>query len=175
MTEDAQRKSDARLEIVRVLPASPERVWQYWVDPDLRQTWFCAGETGNTPGEPFTMDFDHSRISDCEPPEHIGCGEPVVLRGTILEYEPSSKLVYRWPGQDGADTLVTVELHPVEGGTELRLTHDLLISPEFRQGASIGWQAHLDLLVDVTSGAKARDFWLHYTAIEAEAKTQVGS
>ena len=53
------------LEITRTLPASPEVVWKYLVDPELRQLLFCAGETGSAPGEPFTMDFDHLLIAFC--------------------------------------------------------------------------------------------------------------
>lgn len=173
MSEQATNSGAARvtgtsLVISRTLPASPERVWEYWVNPELRQKWFCAGETGTAPGEPFVMDFDHTRISDSAPPEDIECGnEPIQMRGEIVEFDPPHKLVYNWPDDKGPDTVVTVKLTPTDSGTLLELTHERLSSKEFRKGASAGWHAHLDLLLDLTSEQPARDFWLHYAGLKA--------
>ncbi|MEL7496737.1 MAG: SRPBCC domain-containing protein [Planctomycetota bacterium] len=158
----------ARLEIVRELPASRERVWEYFVNPELRQKWFCSGETGVCAGEPFVMDFDHSRISNSSAPDD-GCGGPIVMRGTILEYEPPSKLAYRWPGAtEDEDSIVTIELTALGDKTRLRLIHSQLSNPDFGTAASVGWHAHLDLLLDLTNDQPARDFWVHF----AETKLQ---
>ena len=158
----------ATLEITRLLPATPERVWDYLVDPELRKLWFCAGETGSQAGEPFVMAFDHSRISESAAPEGIGCGDPIEMEGTITQFEPPSTLAYEWPGEDGLATLVTIRLKPENEGTRLDLTHERLVSSEFRKGASAGWHAHLDLLVDLTNQRPARDFWLHYGKLKLE-------
>jgi uncharacterized protein YndB with AHSA1/START domain len=64
MNEYAKFSEPTVLEITRELPASCQQVWEYLVDPELRQKWFCAGATGAAPGEEFVMDFDHSRISN---------------------------------------------------------------------------------------------------------------
>ena len=169
MTNDkANFTGPAQLEITRTLPAKRERVWEYLTDPDLRQKWFCAGETGSKAGEPFVMDFDHSRISNAAPP-NCGCGDPVVMAGTILIFEPPQKLSYRWPGQvEEEDSIVTIELAEAGDQTQLTLIHSKLTNPEFQQGASAGWHTHLDLLVDLTEGKPARDFWVHYDQIKSQ-------
>lgn len=162
--------SDVQLEITRILPATCERVWEYLTDPELRQKWFCAGATGNAPGQEFVMDFDHSRISDSDPPQSVNCSnDPIVVRGIISTYEPPHKLAYRWPGESEEDeSLVTIELTQQGEYTRLHLVHSRLTNPEFQKGASAGWHAHLDLLLDLIEGKEARDFWEHFGNVQAE-------
>lgn len=165
----AQFVAPAQLEIVRNLPASCERVWEYLTDPELRKQWFCAGATGSKPGEEFVMDFDHTRLSTSEPPQGTDCGGAVVMRGTIVTFDPPHKLAYRWPGMsDEEESLVTIELTREGENTRLHLVHSKLTRPEYQKGASAGWHAHLDLLVDLIQGTTARDFWVHYGKLKAE-------
>jgi len=159
----------ARLEITRVLPAPRERVWEYLVNPELRKLWFCAGETGSNPGEDFVMDFDHTRLSDSEPPEAAGCSnDPLTMTGKIVTYDPPGTLAYDWPGDHGGDTLVIINLTADGDNTRLHLVHERLASPDYQRGASAGWHAHLDLLVDLMNEQTPRDFWVHFGAIKAE-------
>jgi len=170
MTDDfARLVGPAKLEIVRMLPASRERVWEYLVDPELRSQWFCAGDTGQRPGEAFVMDFDHSRLSDTAPPPDVGCGDPIVMRGTLTVFDPPQRLAYEWPGHEEGDTsLVTIELRQQGDMTRLHLVHSKLTNPDFQKGASAGWHAHLDLLLDLMNDAPVRDFWLHYTEVKLQ-------
>ena len=171
MSERAKFIEPTVLEISRELPATCERIWEYLVNPDLRQKWFCAGFTGSAVGEEFVMDFDHSRISNSKPPESLGCSSaPVVVRGTIEVFEPPHKLAYRWPGKDEDDySIVSIELTQVgEKSTQLHLVHSKLADPNFQKSASAGWHAHLDLLADLTGGLEIRDFWLHFEKIQPE-------
>lgn len=163
----AKLTTTTQLEIIRELPASCERVWEYLTNPELRKQWFCAGEMGTQPGESFVMDFDHTRLSDSTP-QDSECGKPTVMRGTLTVYEPPNKLSYRWPGENAAEeSLVTIELTSHGENTRLHLIHSKLSNPEFRKGASAGWHAHLDLLLDLAGGQEARDFWLHYNELKA--------
>lgn len=164
--DDARFVLPAQLEISRILPATPEVVWKYLVDPEYRQLWFCAGETGSGPGEPFVMDFDHTRIASSQAPE--GCGDPVVVVGRIITFDPPRLLSYDWPGEDEASTTrVTIRLEPVGEETRLLLVHQRLGSLDFKRGAAAGWHAHLDLLLDVLASHERRDFWQHYLALQA--------
>ncbi|MEM9411846.1 MAG: SRPBCC family protein [Planctomycetota bacterium] len=159
----------AKLQITRTLPAPPEKVWEFLVDPELRKMWFCAGETGNKEGDPFVMDFDHSRISKSKPPEGMNCGDPVIMQGTILTFDRPHVLSYRWPGEnESSETIVTIHLSNQDGRTLLNLTHEGLSNPDFQNGASAGWHVHLDLLCDHVAGSQPRDFWVHFGLIEAE-------
>jgi len=165
--ENARIVMPATLEIERRLPATPETVWKYLADPEMRKQWFCAGETGTKAGEPFVMDFDHSRISNSPPTTN--CGDAVVVSGTIVVFEPPIRLVYDWPGAEGETaTRVSIRLEPDGEFTRLHLTHERLGNVEFKRGASAGWHAHLDLLADIVSGNKPRDFWLHYEPLKKE-------
>ena len=163
----------AKLEIERILPASPERVWEYLVDPELRKQWFCAGETGTQPGEPFVMDFDHSRLSTEKPPADMDCGDPITMQGTILTFEPPKVLSYNWPEEDGSGTIVTIRLEAEGENTRLHLSHERLENPEFKKGASAGWHAHLDLLLDLIREGHARDFWLHFATVKEEYNSRI--
>ena len=170
----AKFTAPATLEIVRVLPATCQRVWEYLVDPELRQKWFCAGERGNQAGEPFVMAFDHRRLSTSAPPEGTDCGDAVTVHGTIIEFQPPHKLSYHWPGDDEDDaSVVTIELTAEGDNTRLHLIHSKLTNPEFRKSASAGWHAHLDLLLDVVQDQDARDFWVHYGELKAQYDAQV--
>lgn len=168
MSDYVHMVAPATLEIFRDLPASPERVWQYLADPELRKKWFCAGPTGSQAGEDFVMDFDHSRLSTSAPPEDAGCGDPIVMRGTIRTFNPPHELSYDWPDEHGGATLVTIRLTAEGDGTRLHLQHSRLDNPEFRTAASAGWHAHLDLLCDLMNGQTTRDFWDHYGSLKAE-------
>lgn len=164
----ARFPSSSRLEITRILPADQERVWQYLVDPELRKLWFCGGFTGSAPGEDFVMDFDHSRISDSEPPPEVGCGAPIKMVGKIVSFDPPNTLSYDWPGENNETARVTIQLTAEGDDTRLFLVHERLESQEFKRGASAGWHAHLDLLVDLANNRPTRDFWFHYIGLKSQ-------
>jgi uncharacterized protein YndB with AHSA1/START domain len=48
------------------------------------------------------------------------------------------------------DTLVTIDLHEVPGGTELALTHALLATQAQRDSHEHGWNGTLDRLAETT-------------------------
>lgn len=175
MTDEAHLTAPATLEIFRSLPAPPERVWQYLTDPELRQQWFCAGATGTAAGEEFVMDFDHSRLSTSAPPDDAGCGDPVVMKGTILKITPPHELSYGWPDEHGGHTVVTIRLSAEGSSTRLHLQHSKLDNPGFRSAASAGWHAHLDLLCDLVDGVPTRDFWQHYATLKQHYEQRAAS
>lgn len=148
------------LEFDRVFAASPERLWEYLVDPDLRQTWFCAGHTDRFVGGKLVFDFDHDRISETPAPEIDGCDSKAQFEGEILEYDPPRRLAFSWPEAPGGKaTRVAITLeHVGEEQTRMRLVHQGLLSKEYRDGAAAGWHAHLDLLEDIAAGKPRRDF-----------------
>lgn len=154
------------VELKRKLPAAPARVWEYLVDPDLRQLWFCGGETGCQPGDPFVMAFDHSKLSESAPPEGMSCAEQMELSGEITIFRPPHELAYVWPDAEcGPGTLVTIRLEAVEEQTLLSLTHERLNNTNFLQGASAGWHTHFDLLADLMNQIATRNFWERYAQL----------
>ncbi|MEO1658823.1 MAG: SRPBCC family protein [Pseudomonadota bacterium] len=161
---------DDHLTIERNLPAPPEKVWEYLVNPELRQKWFCAGATDDNVDGTIHLDFDHSRISNQTPQGLTDCGEPVLMKGTLTAFDPPHRLAFIWHESEGGETHVTITLTARDGGTTLHLVHDRIADAEHKWGVSAGWHAHLDLLVDLISGQPARDFWGHYGPLEAMYK-----
>ncbi len=168
MSDDVQLTGPTRLEIVRTLPGSIDRVWDYLTESDLRAKWLCAGEVEARPGGKIIFDFDHRRLSDTPAPARHKDQEVIRFEGEVLRHEPPHVLAFRWPEEDGEGTIVTIRLETVDGGVRLHLVHDRLSKPAHRNSAAGGWHAHLDLLDDVLSEREVRDFWLHFTPLESK-------
>ena len=62
---------------------------------------------------------------------------------------------------------MTIRLSEEGENTRLVLTHDRLSSPDYQQGASAGWHAHLDLLSDLMEDRPTRDFWIHFASVKS--------
>ena len=172
MQTDVQLFED-RLVVERHFKAAPEKIWQYLTDPALRQKWFCAGATDAHEGGTIVFDFDHSRISKTAPSKDGDCADAVTFEGTITDYDPPHRFGFTWPEQDGDGTHVLIRLRADQDGTHLHLEHSKLKRDDYKSGAAAGWHTHLDLLVDLTNGEEARDFWVHYRPLEARYKEKV--
>lgn len=167
MNDRASMTGPMRLEIRRILNGSIDRVWDYLTQGELRQQWFCGGSTAREAGGPITFEFDHRRLSDQDPPDKYADSNVSVMGGRVLVYEKPTKLKFSWEEMhaDGSST-VTMLLKDLGDKTELHLIHEDLV-PELHPGVMGGWHAHLDLLVDLLNGDPARDFWVHFNALEA--------
>ncbi|GAB3052688.1 hypothetical protein GCM10027053_10980 [Intrasporangium mesophilum] len=78
--------------------------------------------------------------------------------GTFQEIEPGRRVVFGWgwEGQEGFDadtSTVTVTLTPVEGGTELTLTHTGFLNADQAASHGDGWTHYLGRLETVAAGA----------------------
>lgn len=144
--KSAKTAEKTSLEIKRFLNAPRSRVYQAWTDPAQLREWFgpenvqtrhIVAET--RVGGKFRWDLTN--------PE----GEEMTLQGEYRELQPDRKIVFTWRWQDDEawenhDSLVTVELSDVPGGTELRLLHEQLPSEESRDNHNRGWSSLLNKL-----------------------------
>jgi uncharacterized protein YndB with AHSA1/START domain len=150
------------IRLERVLPGTPERVWEYLVDPELRVTWFAGGTVEPWPGGLVDLRYDHSRISDEPVPEAFLDHRET---GRVTACEPPRLLAFTW--RDGPTAShVTVELTPVAGGTRLVLTHSRLDLPGDFGPAAAGWHVHLDMLEARIAGHPPEPFWARHEALE---------
>jgi uncharacterized protein YndB with AHSA1/START domain len=104
-------------------------------------TWFAApGAVRMNPevGEPYWFEVDHR-----------GTRHPHY--GRFLALEPGMLIEQTWVtgrgGTEGAETVVRVELTPIDGGTDLRLVHRGFTDAVARQRHAGSWPAilaHLD-------------------------------
>ncbi|MGP1353797.1 MAG: SRPBCC family protein [Parasphingopyxis sp.] len=160
------------LRFVRDLPGPIERVWEHFVDPAKRALWFCGGTMTETPGETFTLAFDHSQLSDEAFPDRFAeLKGGVSFEVKLVEFDPPRRLVFRDFGGDDFSSAedegeVSVELAAI--GDRVKLT--LIQSPhsDFAHliSAAAGWQSHLGILIDELAGDPHRAFWAEHAEAE---------
>lgn len=124
----------------RTLPASPERVFRAWTEPDELARWFSPNPELVTEAEVDLRVGGAYRI-------RMGTYE-VVGRYARIDAPRSLAFTWRWSHEpDAPDTLVTVELVPLDGGgTRLTLRHERFASEAERANHDDGWQRTLDRL-----------------------------
>ncbi|HEX5257315.1 MAG TPA: SRPBCC domain-containing protein [Sphingomicrobium sp.] len=174
MTEAAlapiQRVGSDAIRLERLLDASPETVWRYLTEAQLREQWFMGG-TDARPDSEFELLVDHDKLStdDVPYPETHECFKGAVWREKVTRFEPPRVLQTTFQG--GKNGLVTYELLPDGDRTRLVLTHSDITSPSGFQDFGGGWTSHLAVLQEKLAGRSVKNFWaLHERSREAVAK-----
>lgn len=111
---------DNALEIRRMLPAPPERVFAAWTDASRLARWMSP--------------VGHARVDANPRPGGrlrvvmVGDGREIEHVGEYVEVEPPHRLSFTWssPYTGSEPSLVTVDLVPADGGTQLTLRHERL-------------------------------------------------
>ena len=131
------------LVIRRVLPVERGRVFAAWLDPESLATWMRPGKATGAIVEVDPRVGGRFRILM----QHEQGGSGYEHEGEYLAIEPPSLLSFTWisAATDHRSTVVTVELHERDGGTELVLTHRRL-PPEQVEGHRRGWTDIVRLL-----------------------------
>jgi uncharacterized protein YndB with AHSA1/START domain len=158
--------SDA-IRLERVLDASPETVWRYLTEAELRQQWFMGG-TDATPGGEFELLNDHDNLSDDDVPypESYAPYKGKAWNERVLRFEPPRLLETTFQG--GKNGTVRFELVPEGERTRLVLTHSGIESGTGAQDFGSGWNSHMTVLQERLAGRGVRDFWaLHARSREA--------
>jgi uncharacterized protein YndB with AHSA1/START domain len=132
------------------IDASPETVWEYFVDPEKAQRWM---------GIDMDLDAQPGGVYRCQViPGHSA-------RGEFVELDRPSRLVFTW-GWDGNENLppgastIEVELASEGDGTSVRFVHNL---PSAEQAAShaSGWEHYLPRLeIAAAGGDPGEDPWV---------------
>jgi uncharacterized protein YndB with AHSA1/START domain len=111
----------AEVRVTRRYAASPERVFEAWLDPNIASRFLFATPTGDM----IVRDIDARVGGRFELTERRADMGDVRHVGEYLAIEPPSRLAFTFsvPQFDPAVTRVDVEMRAVEGGCELTLTH----------------------------------------------------
>jgi uncharacterized protein YndB with AHSA1/START domain len=141
--EHSGKDSGEVLVVRRVLPVERERVFAAWLDPVSLATWMRPGDTTSAIVEVDPRVGGRFRILMQQP--QASCSYE--HQGEYLAIEPPSLLSFTWisAATDLRPTVVTVELHQRDGGTELVLTHRR-VPPEQLSGHRRGWTEIVRLL-----------------------------
>ena len=138
--------NDNVLEMERLIPAPPERVFEYWTEPELVAKWFGLGEF-DVPSSDLDLRPGGKWRTTIRSPE----GQLRTVSGVYSTIEPPRRLVFTWAWDDdngvrGHETQVTVTLEPTPGGTRLRLVQEDFQNREVRDRHNGGWASSLSKL-----------------------------
>jgi len=133
------------------IAASPETVWEFFVDPDKLIRW---------KGMKADLDPRTGGVYRCEViPGHTA-------RGEYVELDPPRRLVFTWgweneSGVPPGTSTIEVELTPEGEGTSLHFVHRDLPSVESAESHAHGWDHYLPRLEIVAAGGDpGEDPWL---------------
>ena len=133
--------TDLSLTTRRTIKAPPERVFNAWLDPAMMKRFMSPGPDM------------HVREARCD--ARVGGRFHVMMvgekdyphEGTFKEISPYSRLVFTWEAPWSAPgTYVTIDFLPVDGGTEVVLTHVKFLDEAARDNHRNGWNGILTKL-----------------------------
>jgi uncharacterized protein YndB with AHSA1/START domain len=143
----------------RTLAAPPAAVYRAWLDPQILQHWLAPGGLKLDRAEVDERVGGRYRIW------HSRSGDPAGgFEAELVELVQDERIVFRWgfvgPDRDAGpryDSLLTVTLRPVPGGTRLVLVHERLDSlaadlPAVAAQVGGGWDSVLDQLPAAVKG-----------------------
>jgi uncharacterized protein YndB with AHSA1/START domain len=130
------------IRVTRRFNASPERVFDAWLDPERAGRWLFATPTG----EMVRVEID-ARVGGGFTITERRDGEEVEHTGVYLEIDRPRRLVFTFAVEKyspDADR-VTVEIQPLDSGCELTLTHELdAKNAEWEEPTKQGWTGILE-------------------------------
>jgi uncharacterized protein YndB with AHSA1/START domain len=125
------------------IAASPETVFDFFVDPDLMVQWM---------GRAVEVDPRQGGIFRCD------IKDETVAAGEYVAVERPHRVVFTWgwegdgPSVNPGETTVEVLLAPEGDGTHLRLIHHDLPTAESAEKHGHGWRHYLDRLARSAAG-----------------------
>ncbi len=136
----------------RVLPATPERVFAAWSEPESLRVWMCPGEIARAEVEVDFRVGGRFRIVMFGEREYAQHGE-------YLEIDPPKRLSFTWVSEwlpeDQAHTRVHVSLEPAgDGETRIRVVHEALPAGDTYDGHEQGWADIVHGLAEHLEGSR---------------------
>jgi uncharacterized protein YndB with AHSA1/START domain len=131
-----------KIQVSNIIRASRARVFAAWTEPALIKTWFGPPNRVTTSvradlriGGEYHIEMTNE---DLDP-------RVAIASGIYTEIVPDERLSFTWLATwaIGEETLVTVSLKEVPGGTEVTLQHENFRSFESMKGHEQGWMGAL--------------------------------
>ncbi len=137
--------------VSRFIRAPRERVFEAWIKPELRRQWWYSDK-----GEQLTSCEIDARVGGRYCQQQIGGCDASdtandyewIMEGEFTEVVSPERLVFTWnvnhPDEPPNEEIVTVEFAEVEGGTEVVIKHEGIVSTRLRDGTEEGWTKLLE-------------------------------
>lgn len=140
-------QTSLELRVSRVIKARRELVFAAWTQPELMRRWLAPGTMRVAEASADARVGGTYRIAMAGD----GCNGPqgsAQASGTYTAVVPNERIQFTWnmANDAAAETLVTVDLRDVAGGTEVVITHRGFASAERRDKHEHGWTGCLDNL-----------------------------
>lgn len=153
---DVKAGQNLKLEIRRVIRASRQRVFEAWTRPEEIRKWMGPGmisvsdvQTNARKEGTYRIEMKGSMDGNPELSERR-----MPVEGVYTEVQPNELIQFTWKPSwhPEEESLVTVRLREVEGGTELLLTHERFADEQSRQGHAHGWNSTMEKLERYLAG-----------------------
>jgi len=141
----------------RVIRAPRARVYEAWTNPEIVKQWFgpvglqCPSvEVDPRIGGAYRIEFAPRAAADGN-----ACGsQNTAAFGHYTKIVPNELLQFTWASnwQPGEDSVVTVSLKDVDGGTEITILHENFNTEASRDGHNQGWAGSFDKLANLLEG-----------------------
>ena len=138
----------------RLLPASPDVVYDEWLDPDALADWMCPHparcrgiESDPRVGGRLRIDIEEE-------------GAEFYVTGEYLALDRPGRLSFTWSCSTWADpshgSVVTVLLEPSEGGQTLMTIRHTLLPPGLTDQHTRGWETiAAQLAAELSAGSRS--------------------
>lgn len=145
-TAASEAESVDSVRISKFIPASPERVFAAWTDPDELRQWWGPKNVRCTSAQVDLRPGGHYRIAN-----KLEDGTVLWISGEFLEIRQPELLAYTWllEGSEPLEERVTIRFNACDGGTELTVQHDRIPNQALRDQHTAGWQGCLDGLTSL--------------------------
>jgi uncharacterized protein YndB with AHSA1/START domain len=122
--------------VQRVIAASPETVYDEWLDPEALRDWMCP-----RPARATAVDVD-PRVGGRLRIDIEDSGDRLYVTGRYLELDRPRLLAFTWwcsAWTDRRDSLVTVTFEPQAQGHTLMTIHHARLPDDVRPEHEKGW------------------------------------
>ena len=142
-----------KLEMKRVIRASRQRVFDAWTRPETIRLWFGPGrELGEVLADAKVGgDYSFTMLTKEGAANGVDVIQTSSAKGRYVRVEPYDLLQFTWIGSwdPSVESMVTLTLTDVEGGTELVFVQQRFSSEASRDQHAFGWTPALDKLKQV--------------------------
>jgi uncharacterized protein YndB with AHSA1/START domain len=148
---DSHEKDAVRID--RLLPATPEEVFDAWTDPKSLSKFMCPNEVLRARVQADVRVGGQFQI------DMVNKNDETKHTGKYVEIDRPRKLAFTWRSKhtDNRDSLVTLYFTPDGDETRILLVHEQLPDAEARRKHTGGWTSVIDHLDQYERGVKSTD------------------